>query len=130
MVTQLAHDPGYVALGRHLYWAQESGSRYEVGTKQVREELLEFVAQMRTNERLLIPLGEPHLWARTPWKRWAKYAMFRFSRFGSRRYDRLLGDGMDLTVSLAERVIELEGELEVLRDHVDQLRSAPREVPR
>jgi hypothetical protein len=129
MSTHLAHDPGYLALSRHLYWAQEAGSRTEVGTRQVREDLLEFVARMRTDERLVIPLGEPHLSASTPWKRAMKYAMFRIGRFGTRRYDRLLGDGMDLTVSLAERVIELEGEVEMLRDHLDRLRSPDREEP-
>ena len=120
MSSALDRDAGYLALSRHLYWATEAGSRAEVGTKQVREQLLEFVARMRTDERLLIPLGEPHLSSPTSWKRRLKYAMFRYTRFGTRRYDRLLGDEADLTVALAERVIELEQEIASLREHLER----------
>lgn len=121
MTGHLDHDEGFLALSRHLYWAQEAGSRTEAGTKRVRENALEFVARMRTDERLAIPLGEPHLSAMNPWKRKVKYALFRYSRFGTRRYDRLLGDGLDLTVALAERVIELESDVEELRERLDRL---------
>jgi hypothetical protein len=120
MTGQLDKDAGYLALSRHLYWATEAGSRSEVGTKQVREQLLEFVARMRTDERLLIPLGEPHLSSPTPWKRKLKYALFRYTRFATRRYDRLIADEADLSVSLAERVIELEQDLAALRDRLER----------
>jgi hypothetical protein len=114
-------DDGYLALSRHLYWSQESGSRAQAGTKHVREQMLEYVAQVRTDERLAIPLGEPHLAALTPWKRKVKYTMFRLGRFATRRYDRLLGDGMDLTVALAERVIALEHELDIVQARLEEL---------
>ena len=35
----------------HLYWSQEAGARPQAGTRQVREQMLEFVANMRTDER-------------------------------------------------------------------------------
>jgi uncharacterized protein YceH (UPF0502 family) len=122
MTTPEPEDEGYLALSRNLYWSQETGARQQVGTKQVREQMLEFVAHMRTDERLSIPLGEPHLAARTPGKRRAKYLLFKSGRFATRRYDRLIGDAMDLTVALAERVIELEQEVDELRTQLGELR--------
>lgn len=121
MTTEPEHDPGYLALTRHLYWEDEAGARTQVGTKHVREQMLEFVARVRTDERLAIPLAEPHLAASTPWKRKAKYVMFRAFRFGTRRYDRLAGDSAELMVALAERVILLEREIESLREHLDRI---------
>ncbi len=112
-------DPVAAALEQHLYWAQEPGRRHEAGTKQVREELLEFVAQMRTDERLSIPLGETHLDAPTPLRRKVKYTVFRAGRFGTRRYDRLLGDAGELMVQLAQRVIDLEHDVAELRERLE-----------
>ncbi len=129
MTTPEPDDEGYLALSRNLYWSQESGARPQVGTKHVREQMLEYVANMRTDERMPIPLGEPHLAALTPWKRKVKYLAFRTGRFASRRYDRLLGDAMDLTVALAERVIELEHELATLQAHVGELRHGAGDDP-
>jgi len=130
MTTPEPDDEGYLALSRSLYWSHETGARPQVGTKQVREQMLEFVANMRTDERMPIPLGEPHLAALSPWKRKVKYLAFRTGRFASRRYDRLLGDAMDLTVALAERLIELEHEVATLKGQVAELRhAAPKEDP-
>jgi len=39
-----------------------------------------------------------------------------------RRYDRLLGDAMDLSVALSERVLELEHQVEELQQQVGDLR--------
>jgi hypothetical protein len=119
MAAQLDQDPAYLALSRALYWAEEVGHRQEIGTKDVRERMLEFTSQMRTDERLLIPLGEPNLWSPTPWKRKLKYALFRFLRPITWRYDRLLADQTELSVRLAERVIELESEVDHLRSRVE-----------
>jgi hypothetical protein len=116
MSLPVSQDAAFLALSRQLYWAQEVGARHEVGTRQIREDLLEFVAKMRSDERAIIPLGEPHLSAQSLWKRKAKYKLFGASRFASRRYDRLLGDAVDLTVALSERVIRLEQEVEELRE--------------
>jgi hypothetical protein len=115
-------DQGYLSLVRHLYWSQEAGARPQAGTRQVREQMLEFVAKMRTDERAATPLGEPHLAAPTPLRRKVKYALFRGGRFATRRYDRLLGDAMDLTVALSERVLELEHQVEELEQRVGELR--------
>ncbi len=115
-------DEGYLSLVRHLYWSQEAGARPQAGTRQVREQMLEFVAKMRTDERAATPLGEPHLAAPTPLRRKVKYALFRGGRFATRRYDRLLGDAMDLTVALSERVLELEHQVEELEQRVGDLR--------
>ena len=115
-------DEGYLSLVRHLYWSQEAGARPQAGTRQVREQMLEFVAKMRTDERAATPLGEPHLAAPTPLRRKVKYAMFRGGRFATRRYDRLLGDAMDLSVALSERVLELEHQVEELQQQVGDLR--------
>jgi hypothetical protein len=116
-------DEAYVALSRALYRAQGEGS--SIGTDDVRERLIEFVAQMRTDERTMIPLGEPHLGSLSGWRRRMKYTLFRTGRFATRRYDRLLGDHAELTVRLAERVLELEREVQALRDRVDPADSEP-----
>src|SRR6476646_2831410 len=115
-------DEGYLSLVRHLYWSQEAGARPQAGTRQLREQMLEFVAKMRTDERAVTPLGEPHLAAPTPLRRKVKYALFRSGRFATRRYDRLLGDAMDLSVALSERVLELEHQVEELQQQVGELR--------
>jgi hypothetical protein len=127
MAAHLDQDPAYQALSRALYWAQEVGARPEVGTRDVREHMLEFASQMRTDERLLIPLGEPNLYSPTPWKRKLKYAIFRVFRPISWRYDRLLADQTDLSIRLAERVIELESEVDQLRERLE--RQTPRKEP-
>ena len=129
MTTREPDDEGYLALSRSLYWSQETCARPQAGTKQVREQMLEYVANMRTDERMPIPLGEPHLAALTPWKRKLKYLAFRGGRFASRRYDRLLGDSMDLTVALAERLIELEQEVTTLQGQVAELRHRAEDDP-
>jgi hypothetical protein len=119
MTAPAPNDPAYLDLSRQLYWAQGPGKRREVGTKQVREDMLEFVAKMRTDERAKLPLGEPHLSSPVRWRRKLKYKMFGLTRFQSRRYDRLIGDAMDITVALAERVIDLEQEVASLRARLE-----------
>jgi hypothetical protein len=119
-------DEAYVALSRALYRAQGEGS--STGTEDVRERLIEFVAQMRTDERTMIPLGEPHLGSMSGWRRRMKFTLFRTGRFATRRYDRLLGDHAELTVRLAERVLELEHELEALRDRLGPGGGEPQET--
>jgi hypothetical protein len=110
-----ADDDALRDLSRQLYWAQEPGAEAGAGTPQIRERMVEFVAKMRTDERQKIPLGEEHLGSVTPWKGRAKQLLFRSGRFATRRYDRLLGDAMDLNVQLAERVIELERDVDELK---------------
>lgn len=128
MAPQIEHDPAHVALSRHLYWALEPGKGHSIGARQVREELMEFVWRMRTDEQLSIPVGEPHLRARVRWKRRFKFVLWRGYRFAFRRYDRLLGDAGDLAVELSERVVELEAEVDQLRERLASLegRTPPR----
>jgi hypothetical protein len=114
-------DPAAVALARAVYW---SGSHTADeadggGTRLLREKLMEFAWLRRTDEQRLIPLGEPHLGASSRWKRRIKYLLFRVFRFMTARYDRLLADQADLTVSLSERVIDLESQLTDLRARVE-----------
>ena len=115
MADRTADDAAEDALERHLYWADEAGRRPGFGTKDVRESMLEFAAKMRTDERLLIPLGEHNLHSPSAWKRRLKYALFRFLRPITWRYDRLLADQTELSIRLAERVIDLEHEVDRLR---------------
>jgi hypothetical protein len=115
MPDQVNEDAAYVSLARNLYWANTPGDRGDLGASHVREQMLEFVAKLRADERLSIPLGEPYLGARTTQKRKAKRRVFRALRFMTRRYDRLLGDAVQLTSALAQRVVQLEHEIEHLR---------------
>jgi hypothetical protein len=113
-------DEAYRSLSRHLYWGSDAARR-GTGTSQVREEMLEFVAKMRTDERARIPLGEHHLSGTSAWRRKLKRQLWMGTRFSTRRYDRLVGDAVDLSVSLAERVIDLEHEVEALKSRVVEL---------
>jgi hypothetical protein len=118
MAALTEHDPAYLALSRHLYWALEPGTGHAIGARQVREQLMEFVWRMRTDELLTTPVGEPHLRARLRWRRRFKLAVWRTLRFAFRRYDRLLGDAADLTAALSDRVVELETEVDQLRERL------------
>lgn len=125
MADRHPDDPAEASLQRHLYWADVPGARRAGGTKDVREALLEFAAKMRTDERLLIPLGEHNLNSPSSWKRKLKYALFRLLRPITWRYDRLLADQTELTIELAERVIDLEHELDRLRGSLDDGEESP-----
>ncbi len=116
MATQTEHDPGYVALSRHLYWALEAGSGQAFGARYAREQLMAFAWRMRVDEGLPVPTGEAYLTSHQTWRRRWKSLVFRATRFAFRRYDRLFGELADLTAGLAERVVELEVETEHLRE--------------
>jgi hypothetical protein len=115
MAEPTSDDPAAASLERHLYWADVPGARRAGGTSEVREEMLEFAAKMRTDERLVVPLGEPNISSTSPLKGRVKYALFRLLRPVTWRYDRLLADQTELSIRLAERVIDLEREVERLR---------------
>ena len=104
-----------------------TAGRHEAGAEQ----MLEYVANMRDRRAHADPArrAAPGR-ARRPWKRKLKYLAFRGGRFASRRYDRLLGDAMDLTVALAERLIELEQEVAALQGQVAELATARRTTHR
>lgn len=121
MVAPTQHDRGYVALSRHLYWALEPSAQHVIGTRRLRERLLEYTWRARTDEQLTIPMSEPYLASRRRWRRRLKYLTWRATRFAFRRYDRLLADAGDLTLLLTERVVELEVEVEELRERMSKL---------
>ena len=106
---------GRDALERELYWAEEATPRAHMDTGQVRDALHDFAALMRADEKEMVPRGEPNLAATSRWKRQLKLRLFRLLRPNTRRYDRLLGELGGLAQTLAERVAELEAEVEQLR---------------
>lgn len=103
------------ALLREMYWAEEATPRGRMSTPDVRDELHDFAALMRADEKLVIPRGEPNLAAMSRWRRQLKLRLFRLMRPISWRYDRLLGDHAELTTTLAERLAAAEAEIGRLR---------------
>ena len=103
------------ALLREMYWAEEATPRGRMSTSDVRDELHDFAALMRADEKLVIPRGEPNLAAISRWRRQLKLRLFRLMRPISLRYDRLLGDHAELTATLAERLAAAEAEIGRLR---------------
>lgn len=106
------------ALLRELYWAEEATPRGRMSTPDIRDELHDFAALMRADERLVIPRGEPNLAAMSRWRRQLKLRLFRLMRPISWRYDRLLGDHAELTTTLAERLAAAEAEIGRLREEL------------
>jgi hypothetical protein len=98
-------------LSRELYWAEEATRLARMTTADVRNELHDFAALMRADEKLAIPRGEVNLASTSRWRRQLKLRLFRLMRPISWRYDRLLADEAELTTALAERVQQLEAEL-------------------
>jgi hypothetical protein len=106
-------------LARELYWAEEGAARTRMSTAEVRNELHDFAALMRADERLAIPRGEANLASTSRWRRQLKLRLFRLMRPISWRYDRLLADEAELTTALAERVQQLEAELARLKARLE-----------
>jgi hypothetical protein len=119
MADPTSDDAAAASLERHLYWADVPAARRSGGTPEVREEMLEFAARMRTDERLVVPLGEQNLASTSVAKGKVKYLLYRLLRPVTWRYDRLLADQTELSVRLAERVIDLEHEVQRLREKVE-----------
>jgi hypothetical protein len=115
MADLTGDDDAAASLERHLYWADVPGARRVGGTSEVREEMLEFAAKMRTDERLVVPLGERNLSSSSAAKGKVKYFLYRVMRPVTWRYDRLLADQTELSIRLAERVIDLEHDVQRLR---------------
>lgn len=102
-------------LARELYWAQERASRARMETPEIRDRLHDLAAQLRADEKVIIPHGEGNLASPSPWRRRLKFALFRLMRPISWRYDRLLADEAELATSLAERLMGAEAEIARLR---------------
>ncbi len=109
----------YRDLARELYWAQERASRARLDTPEIRDRLHDLAAQLRADEKVIIPHGEGNLASPSRWRRQMKFGIFRVMRPISWRYDRLIADHAELTTSLAERLMAAEAELERLRTRLD-----------
>ena len=82
---------------------------------EVRDRLHDLAAQLRTDETLVIPMGEGNLASPSRWRRQMKYRLWRVMRPATWRYDRLIADHAELTTSLAEKVMVLEAEVDRLQ---------------
>ena len=51
----------YRDLARELYWAQERASRARMDTPEIRDRLHDLAAQLRSDEKVIIPQGEGNL---------------------------------------------------------------------
>lgn len=100
---------------REMYWARETAARGRMLTPEIRDRLHDFAAQMRTDETAVIPLGEGNLASPSKWRRQLKRRLWRLMRPATWRYDRLLADHAELTTSLAEKVMVLEAEIDLLK---------------
>jgi len=118
----MADDPAGPArddqsdLLREMYWARETAARARMETPEIRDRLHDFAAQMRTDEAVVIPMGEGNLASPSKWRRQLKRRLWRLMRPATWRYDRLLADHAELTTSLAEKVMVLEAEVGRLND--------------
>jgi hypothetical protein len=104
---------------REMYWARDSAARGRMDTPEVRDRLHDLAAQLRTDETLVIPMGEGNLASPSRARRQIKYRLWRLMRPATWRYDRLIADHAELTTSLAEKVMILEAEVDRLRTELD-----------
>jgi len=111
---------------REMYWARDTAARARMDTPEIRDRLHDFAAQMRTDQEVVIPMGEGNLASRSKWRRQLKRRIWRVTRPATWRYDRLLADQTELSIRLAERVIDLEHEVERLRSAVEDAERAAR----
>jgi uncharacterized protein YceH (UPF0502 family) len=108
-------------LARELYWAEEATPRGRMSTAEVRNELHDFAALMRAEQRVVIPRGEAATASTSRWRHRLKLGLFLMMRPVSWRYDRLLADEAELTTALAERVQQLEAQVAELNARLDRL---------
>ncbi|HEV2952434.1 MAG TPA: hypothetical protein VGZ51_10030 [Actinomycetota bacterium] len=106
------------SLAREIYWAKEGDPRPPTDLDSIRDRLDEFAHRMRVEQRQLVPVGETLLGSSADWKRKAKLAIWRVTRFSTMRYDRLLAELAALTGELAQRLQETEEELARARDEL------------
>lgn len=117
-----ASDPVLATLRRELYWAQAGVRRARADTVSIRDQLHGFALRRRTDESQMRPAGDTVLTSRTGTRRAVKFGIWRFIRFATVRYDRLLADLAELDAGLAERLIAVEDEVARLRTEMDELR--------
>jgi hypothetical protein len=112
-------------LARELYWAQERASRARMDTPEIRDRLHDLAAQLRADEKVVIPYGEGNLASPSRWRRQMKFRLFRVMRPISWRYDRLIADHAELSTSLAERLMAAEAEIARLQAQIGDRDDAP-----
>jgi hypothetical protein len=103
------------ALARELYWEGAATTRIRMDTGAVREQLQTFANRLRLDSTELYPFSEVGLDRAPRLRRRVKRAIWRVGRFTTLRYDRMLAELAELSVQLAERLVETERELERLR---------------
>jgi len=113
------HDPQSDLL-REMYWARDTAARGRMDTPEVRDRLHDLAAQLRTDETLVIPMGEGNLASASRWRRQLKYRLWRVMRPATWRYDRLIADHAELTTSLAEKIMVLEAEVDRLKAELEE----------
>ena len=118
-MADIEGSPAYRDMARELYWAQDRASRPWMDTPEVRDRLHDLAAQLRADEKVVIPMGEGNLASPSPWRRQLKFRLFRVMRPISWRYDRLIADHAELTTSLAERLMDAEAQIAALRARLD-----------
>lgn len=116
--TASDHDPRSDLL-REMYWARDTAARGRMDTPEVRDRLHDLAAQLRTDETLVIPMGEGNLASPSRWRRQVKYRLWRVMRPATWRYDRLIADHAELSTSLAEKIMVLEAEVDRLKAERD-----------
>jgi hypothetical protein len=107
----IEESAAYRDLAREVYWAQERASRARMQTPEIRDRLHDLAAQLRADEKVVIPHGEGNLASPSRWRRQMKFRLFRVMRPISWRYDRLIADHAELTTRLAERLMAAEAEI-------------------
>jgi hypothetical protein len=118
-MADIEGSSAYRDLAREIYWAQDRASRPWMDTPEVRDRLHDLAAQLRADEKVVIPLGEGNLASPSRWRRQLKFRLFRVMRPISWRYDRLLADHAELTTSLAERLMDAEAQIAELRARLE-----------
>jgi hypothetical protein len=124
MAPRTPDDETRDRLARELYWAQEHAARATLGAGEIRDRLRELATQVRADESVTIPLGEPALATAGRGRRFFKYRLFKLARPISRRYDRLIAEQAELVTGLADQILALDADLEHLRARVEGLRDA------
>lgn len=107
-----APDDALTILARELYWAGDPITRRARDTGSVREQLQSFAHRLRVEGRELYPSSEAGLDRSPRMRRRAKRGLWRLGRFATFRYDRLLAELAELNAQLAERLADVERELE------------------
>jgi hypothetical protein len=118
-MSDIEGSSAYRDLAREIYWAQDRASRPWMDTPEVRDRLHDLAAQLRADEKVVIPMGEGNLASPSRWRRELKFRLFRVMRPISWRYDRLLADHAELSTSLAERLMDAEAQIAELRARLD-----------